>query len=65
MGKENYIELLLDIWVRLDELKKVTGFCTKALDADIKTCEKEMRSILNVLDKLIGDMISEIDENIH
>lgn len=65
MDKDKTISLLLRIWVELDGIKNFVTICRKGLDAEIQTDNGEMRSVLAVTERLIGEVIADIDENIH
>jgi len=64
MGKDKTISMLLKIWVDLDGIKNFVSVCKKGLDVEIVTDNAEMRSVLAVVEKLLGEVIADIDETL-
>lgn len=64
MNRENKTELLMDVWVRLEEIKNVLAVVEKGLDAEIKTETGEMHSVMSLIKRQLEGVISEIDKNI-
>ncbi len=64
MDKDKSTSLLLNVWVELDGIRKFVTVCRKGLDAEIETDNGEMRSVLAVVEKLLGEVIADIDANI-
>ena len=64
MSKDKRLEMLLRIWVRLDEVKNMVSACKKGFDAEIPTDGAEMRSILAIVERELKEVIEEIDSNI-
>lgn len=62
MGTDNRTELLLQIWVKLDEIKNLTSAVLKGLDYEIHMEPEEMRSVLHVVKKMTEEIVSEISE---
>lgn len=65
IGMDRIISQLLKIWVKLDDIKNFIAVCKKGFDADIKTDSGEMRSVLAVAEKLLEEVIIEIDQTTH
>jgi len=63
MSEERNTQLLLKVWVELDGIKNLVSVCKKGLDAEIKIDNGEMRSVLAVVEKLLCEVIIDIDEN--
>ena len=61
---ENRTELLLQVWVKLDEMKNLTAAVIKGLDYEIQMETEEMRSVLHVVKKMTEEIINEIGENL-
>ena len=64
MCVENRMELLLQVWVKLDEMKNLTSAVIKGLDYEIHMEMEEMRSVLHVVKKMTEEIINEISENL-
>lgn len=64
MSMDKRIEMLLRIWVRLDEVKNMVSACKKGFDAEMQTDSAEMRSILAIVERELKEVIEEIDSNI-
>ena len=64
MSKDKRLEMLLRIWVRLDEVKNLVSACKKGFDAEMQTDCVEMRSILSIVERELKEVIEEIDYNI-
>ena len=64
MSIENRTELLLKVWVKLDEMKNLTSAVIKGLDYEIRMETEEMRSVLHVVKKLTEEIINEISEKL-
>ena len=64
MSMENRTELLLKVWVKLDEMKNLTSAVLKGLDYEIHMETEEMRSVLHVVKKLTEEIINEISEKL-
>lgn len=64
MSKDNRTELLLQVWVKLDEMKNLTSAVIKGLDYEIHMETEEIRSVLHVVKKMTEEIINEISENL-
>lgn len=62
MSTDNRTELLLQIWVKLDEIKNLASAVLKGLDYEIHMEPEEMRSVLHVVKKMTEENVSEISE---
>ena len=62
MDTDNRTELLLQIWVKLDEIKNLTSVVLKSVDYEIHMEPEEMRSVLHVVKKMTEEIVSEISE---
>ena len=64
MSKDRSLEILLRIWVRLDEVKNLVSVCKKGCDVEMQTDCVKMQSILAVIERELKGVIEEIDINI-
>lgn len=60
MSKDEREEMLLQVWVRLDEVKHLTAVVGRGLDYEIKMETEEVRSILRIVNRLIDEITWEI-----
>lgn len=60
MSKDGREEMLLQVWVRLDEVKNLTAVVGRGLDYEIKMEAEEVRSILRIVNRLIDEITREI-----
>ena len=55
-------ELLMQIWVKPDEIRNLSSAVLKSLDYEIHMEPEEMRSVLHVVKKMTEEIVSEISE---
>lgn len=60
MNKDERAEMLLQIWVRLDEVKNLTAVVGRGLDYEIRMEEGEVRSVLKIVNRLIDEITREL-----
>lgn len=60
MSNDEKEEMLLQVWVRLDEVKNLTAVVGRGLDYEIKMESEEIRSILKIVNRLIDEITREI-----
>lgn len=60
MSKDEKEEMLLQVWVRLDEVKHLTAVVGRGLDYEIKMEEEEVRSVLRIVSRLIDEITREL-----
>lgn len=60
MSNDEKEEMLLQVWVRLDEVKNLTAVIGRGLDYEIKMESEEIRSILRIVNRLIDEITREI-----
>lgn len=60
MSKDEKEEMLLQIWVRLDEVKNLTAVVGRGLDYEIRMEEGEVRSVLKIVNRLIDEITREL-----
>lgn len=60
MSKDEKEKMLLQIWVRLDEVKNLTAVVGRGLDYEIRMEEEEVRSVLRIVSRLIDEITREI-----
>lgn len=60
MNKDEREEMLLQVWVRLEEVKNLTAVVGRGLDYEIKMEEGEARSVLKIINRLIDEITREI-----
>lgn len=60
MSNDEREEMLLQVWVRLDEVKNLTAVVGRGLDYEIKMESEEIRSILRIVNRLIDEITREI-----
>ena len=64
MDKENIEEVLLRVWMRLEEVKKLLAVIEKGLKAEIQTDASEMHSVVCVVKRQLEGVIGIIDLNV-
>lgn len=63
MNKDERAEMLLQVWVRLEEVKNLTAVVGRGLDYEIKMEEGEARSVLKIINRLIDEITREISNH--
>lgn len=63
MNKDEREEMLLQVWVRLEEVKNLTAVVGRGLDYEIKMEEGEARSVLKIINRLIDEITWEISNH--
>ena len=63
MSIEKRVQLLLEVWVRLDEIKNLTSAIVKGLDYEIDMEREEVRSVLHIINRLTEEIINDIRNN--
>lgn len=63
-GKETEKEVLLKVWIRLADIKDLVSVLRKGLEAEIKTEAGELCSVLGIVNRLLAELISEVDKEI-
>ncbi|MGN0507237.1 MAG: hypothetical protein ACI4FZ_11805 [Lachnospiraceae bacterium] len=61
-GKEK--EVLLKVWIRLEDIRDLVSVLRKGLEAEIETEAGELCGVLGIVNKLLGELISEVDKEI-
>lgn len=64
MDKENIEEVLLRVWMRLEEVKKLLAVIEKGLKAEIQTDASKMHSVVCVVKRQLEGVIGIIDLNV-
>ena len=64
MDKENLSDVLLRVWIRLEEIKNLLAVIEKGLEAEMQTDTNEMHSVICMVKRQLECVIGVIDKNI-
>ena len=62
MDKGNKEELLLYIWIRLDETKSLLSVIEKGLNQEVRLKTDEVHGIISIIKRELEELIKEIDQ---
>ncbi len=64
MDKENLSDVLLRVWIRLEEIKNLLAVIEKGLEAEMLTDTNEMHSVICMVKRQLECVIGVIDKNV-
>ena len=64
MDNKNKTELLLYLWVQLEDIRNLTAIIERSLDYEIAMEQKEMRSTVHIIKKEVEEMLRNLGKNI-
>lgn len=64
MDKTNEMELLLSLWIRLDETKNLLSVIEKGLEEEEKWKPSEIHGIISIIKRELEGLIGAIDQAI-
>lgn len=64
MDKVDLSDVLLRVWIRLEEIKNLLAVIEKGLEAEMQTDTNEMHSVICMIKRQMECVIGVIDKNI-
>ena len=56
-------EMLLGTWMKLEEIKSLVSVCKRGYDTEQHPEFSEVRSVLAIVEGLLGSIVKELEEN--